>query len=166
MTTFLFLLLLFPAGQPSLIRDTPPRVDSTFLVQLDKAHTAVIRRYIKANQRHGLQKDTTVISIAISNKYNNPDYHEIQIGATKSREGLRAEIPAYLSEVDGYSIAIYFDWYQTSPGIVYPKSYIKKFEQVVAKLRLEKHSPYPIDHCENWRVIFKQGEEPDIKILL
>jgi len=79
---------------------------------------------------------------------------------------LRAEIPAYLSEVDGYSIAIYFDWYRTSPGIVYPKSYIKKFERVEAKLRLEKHSPYPIDHCEDWRVIFKKGEEPDIKILL
>jgi len=84
MTTFLFLLLLFPAGQPSLIRETPPRVDSTFFVRLDKAHTAVIRRYIKANQRHGLQKDTTVILMSISNKYNNPDYHEIQIGARKA----------------------------------------------------------------------------------
>lgn len=166
MATLLFLLLAFPANNFAPDNANSCRIDSTFFVELNKDHVKVIRRYIHENQRLGLQKDTTVIAMSISNKYGNQDYHEIQIGGTISRDVLRPNIPAYISEVDGYTVVVYFDWFQTSPGVKYPKSYLRKFEQVVNKLRRKKASPYPIDHFENWRVIFKKGEEPDVKILL
>lgn len=167
MKFFLFLILFF--ASPAYSSDP---------IRLDKKLERIVKRYIKENKEYGLDRDKTVIIIRAYAETLEQTWY---ISATRRQDKLRGDLPIYILEVDGYTIAFCLG-NNTTAYFKYPESYRKEVEQrVLSKLEetppkrkraikeivdnqqkevIYEYDDRPLERFWHWKVTLIPGKEP------
>ncbi len=131
---------------------------------VDDSLTKVLRQYIHNLKSHSLLENEAILLLRASPANgNNPDRSVWLVSALTSIEGIRKSPPVLISELDGYSIVIYFNvnvdyFFRNSDDY---SAYLEK----TIYSRFKPSSKQTVRR-EAWQVILAKGQKPDIKVML